>query len=53
MTTTPSPRSALLACVGAFSKRDAGALIELADEMALFEIPVLKPDRLYGRDEIR
>jgi hypothetical protein len=52
VTTSRSPAATLLSCVDAFNKRDAVAIAALADDRALFEIPMLKPNRLHGRDEI-
>jgi hypothetical protein len=52
VTTPLSPASTLLSCVEAFNSRDSGAITAMADDRALFEIPMLKPNRLYGRDEI-
>lgn len=52
MTTSRSPAATLLSCVDAFNKRDAGAIAALADDRALLEIPMLKPNRLHGKDEI-
>jgi ketosteroid isomerase-like protein len=52
VTTPRSPSATLLSCVDAFNKRDASAAAAMADDRALFEIPMLKPNRLHGRDEI-
>lgn len=48
-----SPVSALQSYVDAFSARDAEAVINLFGDGSLAEIPLLKPNRLFGKSEIR
>ncbi|MBT5435092.1 MAG: nuclear transport factor 2 family protein [Rhodospirillaceae bacterium] len=53
MSMSSTPKATLLACAQAFNNRDADAVVAMSDAMALFEIPMLKPNRLHGHDEIR
>lgn len=47
------PREALLAYVDAFSARNADLVSDLVGEESLVELPLLKPNRLFGKHEIR
>jgi len=48
-----TPGTALQSCINAISNKDLEAVVNLTDSLALFEIPMLKPNRLHGHDEIR
>ncbi len=47
-----TPGEALLAYIGAFSARDPDFISRLFDTNSLAEIPLLKPNRLFGIQEI-
>ena len=46
------PAEALLAYVGAFEERDAEFIGNATGPASLVEIPMLKPNRLFGRNEV-
>ena len=47
-----SPLDGLEAAIAAMTGLDPAKLVAMCHPRALFEIPMLKPSRLYGRDEI-
>ncbi|WP_181183241.1 nuclear transport factor 2 family protein [Mesorhizobium sp. B3-1-7] len=48
-----NPGDALQAYVRAFARKDIGAIMELFSNGGLVEIPMLKPNRLFGQTELR
>jgi len=53
MATSLTPGSSLLSCVDAINNKNVEAVVALSDSLVLFEIPMLKPNRLHGHGEIR
>ncbi len=47
-----SVRSALLTYIGAFESGDAKCIATLTEDGVLVEVPLLKPNRLFGSSEI-
>ena len=47
-----SPKTVLQAYLGAFEAKDALAIQQLIGDRALIEMPLLKPNRLFGISEI-
>ncbi|MFT5133457.1 MAG: ketosteroid isomerase-like protein [Gammaproteobacteria bacterium] len=47
-----SARAALLTYVGAFESRDANCIASLTGDGVLVELPLIKPNRLFGKSEI-
>ena len=53
MATSTTLKTALLSCIEGISNKNVEAVIKHTDPLVLFEIPMLKPDRLHGHSEIR
>ncbi|MFT7531781.1 MAG: ketosteroid isomerase-like protein [Gammaproteobacteria bacterium] len=47
-----SARATLLTYVGAFESRDANCIASLTGDGVLVELPLIKPNRLFGKSEI-